>query len=616
MCGSRSLPIKARLICFVTLSLIIIFFIGSFSVLKLNELSRNGIEMKSSSEKVVKGLGVVRDIGELRRLTGEFLTTGDKAVLKKVLDASGTLKGEIPARLTKNLDAFLNDMKTLSVRMDSFNNNRREVNEAELAIVKGIEAALMACGAQEGCDAALKKSLEGYRRYLAIRPGLLEGKSEKGGAQVTELVDEVTAYLNKAKRQSPQIVAKALSSLENSFYDLDDAISTIVAIEKKVRAKRGDVLEKLKSLASAIMKESIDYGKVAATLAKKGEKVSRKAFTITVIIGCVSLFVFLLLGFVFARSILVPLNEMQRLLEVMAKGDLRNRLKVEGRDELTALSKSFNTFLDTFSSLVGNVKEVSDSVGQEAKGLNELSDVMLSEANEAVGTSSDAHSEIEQVASYMHQTSTMVDNLAEATNEIASSTAKTASLSEDLGIKIQGTKEIIQELTEHAKNIGEVIGLIGSIAEQTNLLALNATIEAARAGEAGKGFAVVANEVKELAKQTAEATERIAPIISSIQKSVEESVSSINESVAAMDMLKDSANTVAAAVEEQTATYSEINQQVQVINENVQAVEGRIALLAKASQDNLEESKILKEKASVLKEKSEDLNVQISGLLV
>jgi methyl-accepting chemotaxis protein len=124
------------------------------------------------------------------------------------------------------------------------------------------------------------------------------------------------------------------------------------------------------------------------------------------------------------------------------------------------------------------------------------------------------------------------------------------------------TDETVRKLGESSIDIGKVIKVIRSIAEQTNLLALNATIEAARAGEAGKGFAVVANEVKELAKATAEATEDIGRKIEAIQSETKGAVAAISRITGVIGQINDVSNTIAASVEEQTATTNEIGRNI------------------------------------------------------
>ncbi len=617
MNAMRIISVRQRIGILVVFALFMICLIGIYSVFNLNLLSNNGFKMREYSHKVVEGLEHTQIIGEVKKYTSEFIVTGNIIPFKEAVNRVNALQAKVSDDKKGILSKFLKSLKTFSVRMESFRSNKEMVLKAEFTIIEGFKKAMGTCNGNTECLNALKKTIAAYKEYLSIRSSIFKGNNTDKSQQVTDIVDKVASILNGVKKKvNYKEFKSACSIIENGFYDLDDSISTITAIQKKVESTKDDVIKNLTYIEGSILKSCITAGERTSGLAQKGEQISKRAFGLTIAIVIISLIIFLSFGYLCARSIILPLEDMQSILQLMAKGDLRNRLSIEGRDELSGVAGYFNSFLNHITSLVKQAKIAADSVGKEANGLENLSEQMLTEAKDAVHNAKDTHSQIEDVADYMTQTSAMVDNLAQATNEIAQHTVSASNLADNLSSQIEGTKNVIQQLEIHAKKIGEVIELISSIAEQTNLLALNATIEAARAGEAGKGFAVVANEVKELAKQTADATSQITPIISSIQTSVGDSVSSINATVELMGDLKEATSTVAAAVEQQTSTYSEINDQVQMINARVQSIKEKVELLSRAADENLEESTILKEKSSVLMSDSEDLNSQISGLEV
>ena len=165
----------------------------------------------------------------------------------------------------------------------------------------------------------------------------------------------------------------------------------------------------------------------------------------------------------------------------------------------------------------------------------------------------------EQVSNNVTTVATGIEELTSSIGEIARNAGQGAQVAESAVEVEQNTNATIAKLGESSTEIGNVIKVITSIAEQTNLLALNATIEAARAGEAGKGFAVVANEVKELAKETAKATEDISKRIETIQGDTRAAIEAINEISAIINSVNDIQTTIATAVEQQTATTREMS---------------------------------------------------------
>jgi methyl-accepting chemotaxis protein len=169
-------------------------------------------------------------------------------------------------------------------------------------------------------------------------------------------------------------------------------------------------------------------------------------------------------------------------------------------------------------------------------------------------------------------------------NEIAKNAQEAARVASEAVTTAEATNDTVAKLGASSAEIGKVIEVITSIAQQTNLLALNATIEAARAGEAGKGFAVVANEVKELAKQTAKATEEIGHKITAIQSNTTGAVEAINSIRAVIDKISHISGVIATAVEEQSATTNEMSRNVGEAAKGAGEISQNIAGVAQAAQ--------------------------------
>ena len=194
----------------------------------------------------------------------------------------------------------------------------------------------------------------------------------------------------------------------------------------------------------------------------------------------------------------------------------------------------------------------------------------------------------EQVSSNVQTVATAVEELSASVREIAQSSSEASEVASRAVVTAHDTNGKVEQLGVSSAEIGQVIEVITSIAEQTNLLALNATIEAARAGEAGKGFAVVANEVKELAKQTATATEEISSKIAAIQGDSGEAVTAIGEIGEVIEKIADMQTTIASAVEEQTATTNEIARSVNEAAAGSSQIAENITSVATAAQSTAE----------------------------
>jgi methyl-accepting chemotaxis protein len=300
-------------------------------------------------------------------------------------------------------------------------------------------------------------------------------------------------------------------------------------------------------------------------------------------------------------------NQVRNIAEVstaVARGDLSKKITVEANGEILALKNTLNAMVDqlnTFADEVtrlakevvsgqlggqanvqgigGTWKDLTDNVNLMAANLteqvqqiarvaiavNNAAELLTAESQSMGATAQETSAQAGTVSSAAEQVSVNTQSVATgiaqmnaSIKEIAKSAAEAVTVATSAVKMAETTNETIGKLGIGSAEIGSVVKAIASIAQQTNLLALNATIEAARAGEAGKGFAVVANEVKELAKQTATATEDITKKVEAIQVDTKSSVDAIAQITAIVHQIGDFQTTIASAVEEQTATTAEI----------------------------------------------------------
>jgi len=424
----------------------------------------------------------------------------------------------------------------------------RKVDERDLVLLLGAAAMKESSGARgfllTGQASMLERYNEGKRE---MQDGLekLTPKvySEEGKHLLAEVERTNTAYarageqeveLRKAGRTKEAIDVLAVQSAP-AYNALDRALQAFT-----------DHLRKTKKEVDRAQDVAVATGKV-------------------VILGLcgVGLALGLAVALLIARGIAVSTSRMVDMIQELAANNLAvEDLAITSEDELGRAGVALNHMKNNLHSVIHSIAETAQHVASASEQLSATSHQISANSEETSAQANVVSRATEQVSQNLQSVSTGATEMTTTIQSIASNAHEAACVASNAVQTAQAANATVGKLGESSAEIGEVIKVITSIAQQTNLLALNATIEAARAGEAGKGFAVVANEVKELAKQTAKATEDISHKITTIQSDTKGAVEAIGTITGVISQINDISGTIATAVEQQSATTSEMSRNV------------------------------------------------------
>ncbi len=339
------------------------------------------------------------------------------------------------------------------------------------------------------------------------------------------------------------------------------------------------------------------------------------------------------------RLIALPLKKIDEFAGGIASGNLTTHLSGNFKYEFQGLSKSLEQMRGNLAGMIGNISQGVTTLSASSSEMNNISETMLTAAGDAsektgkvAGSTEDMNNNIASVSAAMEESATNTEMVASAIEEmsatieeIAKDADKARGVTKQAVEKSIQTSEKMSELGKSADKIGKVTETITEISEQTNLLALNATIEAARAGEAGKGFAVVANEIKDLARQTANATVDIKNQIDEMQQTTISTVTDIEAVSKIIKNINTVITTMAAAVEQQATStikisnniaqvaggISDVNENVAQSNTVVSEIVSEISMVSQISQDVDSGSKKIQTSAKQLLDLAEQLNGMI-----
>lgn len=364
---------------------------------------------------------------------------------------------------------------------------------------------------------------------------------------------------------------------------------------------------------------------IAAVMDRKDmlSGLDRKILRNNIMIGLILLAAALFITYFLVRTINRPLQKLAEKATMVGDGDYTVEFHSENKDAIGQLTRSLDQMVAKGTETLQNMEHSSHALSTASVELATISRALVQNADEntsasdtAARNSSMVSDNIQSISAAMEQSTANLDTIASAAEEmgntiqeIASNSARARQTTEKAVGNAKKSHEDIQKLGEAINSIGSITDTITEISEQTNLLALNATIEAARAGEAGKGFAVVANEIKELAKDTAEATGKIRTAIETIQNQTTGTVADISQIANVIVDVNEIVNTIVTAVEEQSITTREIVSNVAQASEGIGEINENVANSSQMTIDVTRGVEDVKIRSTAVKTNSE----QISG---
>jgi methyl-accepting chemotaxis protein len=437
--------------------------------------------------------------------------------------------------------------------------------------------------------------------------------TEKGARE--ERLDNIRKHRDAYRKMVDQIksaspstrVQSALATLEEAIDEAKTANNQVIKLEsdgkpdEAIRSYTSSCIAKTEKLGKVIDKLDEIIAEEAKQASVAAEAINATGKQISLALGLVAIIFAFGFGVVLAKGIAVPIIQTVKNLELVAEGDLRKDVsddQLERKDEIGELARATQTLTKNLREMIMEVtngttvlgsastelSSISEHVSRGAKEVESRATTVAAAAEESSANTTSVATAMEETTGSLTSVATATEEMSATIGEIAGNAEKARAISSEATSQAEAISSMMKELGRSAQDIDKVTEAITSISAQTNLLALNATIEAARAGAAGKGFAVVANEIKELAQQTASATEDIRTKISTIQASTGGAVADIERIAQVIKEVGDIVASIAASIDEQSNVTKNVAQNISQASEGVQGTNDRVGQTAQVAQ--------------------------------